>query len=72
MKRYFDHIQSKEPHERRRHALQIAGVVTGLFFIAWITTLGLRLPQAGPSQEELSAAAAQSQLEVAQTSVFGY
>lgn len=43
MKKYFDHIQSKEPHERRAHAMQIAGVVTAMVFAVWITTLGYRL-----------------------------
>lgn len=43
MKRYFDHIQSKEPHEQRQHAMRVAGVVTAGVFAVWITTLGFRL-----------------------------
>ncbi len=43
MKKYFDHIKTKEPHERRQHAMQIAGVVTAMVFTVWITTLGFRL-----------------------------
>lgn len=43
MKKYFDHIKTKEPHERRQHAMQIAGGVTAAVFAVWITTLGFRL-----------------------------
>lgn len=51
MKKYFDHIKTKEPHERRAHAMQIAGTVTAMVFMVWITTLGLRL---GSGQAELA------------------
>ncbi len=43
MKKYFDHINTKEPHERRQHAMRIASVVTAMVFAVWITTLGFRL-----------------------------
>lgn len=43
MKKYFNHIQNKPPHERRQHAIQIATVFTALVFVVWITTLGVRL-----------------------------
>ena len=82
MKKYFDHIQTKEPHDRRQHAMQLAGVITALVFVVWITTLGFRLSSntqlAGDdaNQTSLSAAAAQStyggpnQLIVAPTNGF--
>jgi len=43
MKKYFKHIQNKPPHERRQHAVQVAGVCTALVFVVWVTTLGMRL-----------------------------
>ena len=82
MKKYFDHIRTKEPHHRRQHAMQIAGVVTAMVFAVWITTLGLRLgsstqlAQDEIDQTSLTAAAAQTnfggpnQLMVAPTSGF--
>ncbi len=42
IKRYMEHMQTKHPHHRRQHALQVAGVFTALAFVVWITTLGLR------------------------------
>jgi hypothetical protein len=82
MKQYLDHIKSKEPHERRQHAMQLAGAVTAAVFLVWITTLGMRLGSdthvagQGDAQTSLSASAAQSvytgpnQLMVAPTSGF--
>jgi len=43
MKRYFNHMEQKTPHERRQHAMRVAGVVTTLVFVGWIGTLGMRL-----------------------------
>lgn len=43
MKKYFDTIKAKEPHERRAHAMRLAGIATAMVFAVWITTLGLRL-----------------------------
>ncbi|HEV7449633.1 MAG TPA: hypothetical protein VGP13_03810 [Candidatus Paceibacterota bacterium] len=67
MKKYVDHIIAKEPHERRRHAMQLAGILTAMVFVVWITTLGLRIgggdntvAQDDSNQTSLSAAAAQS------------
>lgn len=67
MKKYFDHINNKEPHERRQHAMRISGVVTAMVFAVWITTLGLRLgsggdqlAQDGFDQTALTAAAVES------------
>lgn len=83
MKKYFDHIQSKEPHERRQHAMRIAGVATAMVFAVWITTLGFRLTSGGDqvaqddgTQTSLTAAAVQNgysgpnQLYVASTTGF--
>lgn len=65
MRHYIEHIQSKEPHERRQHAMQLAGAVTAAVFMVWITTLGLRISRdsvvAQQEQNSLSAAAAASQ-----------
>ncbi len=43
MKKYLHHIKSKPTHERREHAMRVAGVVTALVFFGWISTLGVRL-----------------------------
>ncbi len=57
---------NKEPHERRQHAMQIAGIVTAAVFAVWITTLGLRLggtirvAEDSSNQTSLSASAVQS------------
>ena len=39
---YFDHMHKKSPHERRQHAVRVAGVVTALVFAGWVTTLGIQ------------------------------
>ena len=41
--KYLDHMQSKPTHERRQHAMRVAGVLTALVFVGWVTTLGVRL-----------------------------
>ena len=43
MKRYLKHMQNKEPHERRVHAMHMAGTLTAVIFVAWLATLGGRL-----------------------------
>lgn len=43
MKRYIDHLKTKEPHERRAHALRAAVMFTAALFFIWMTTLGVRL-----------------------------
>jgi|GEM_PF-1251958 hypothetical protein len=48
MKNYFTHMMSKTPHERRRHAMQVAGLATCLVFLVWITTLGMRFASTPP------------------------
>lgn len=47
IKTYLKHILSKEPHHRRQHAVQVAGVLTALAFVVWVTTLPLRFAGTG-------------------------
>ena len=86
MRRYIEHIKSKEPHEQRRHALGVAGIVAGVFALAWVATLPARLGAISASEASdpntdysqaaavAGAQAAQSQgapgVEVATTSVY--
>ena len=80
MKQYFNHIKLQEPHVRRKHALRIAGGITGLFAVAWLATLPGRLNTDTISanlnasdQAAAAAAAAQynpAQLEVASTTQY--
>lgn len=83
MKRYFEHMHSKDPHERRQHAMQVAGVLTAAVFVVWVTTLGMRLGSGTPvvvsegqTQTSLPAAAAAARednsphLEVSTTSIY--
>lgn len=39
---YFEHMHRKSPHERRAHAMRVAGVITALIFAGWVSTIGLR------------------------------
>jgi len=39
---------SKSPHERRQHALQVAGGVTALAMLVWLGTLGMRFTSTPP------------------------
>ncbi|MBP9710855.1 MAG: hypothetical protein KBD50_01145 [Candidatus Pacebacteria bacterium] len=49
MRRYIAHIQNTHtPHERRQHALQVAGLVTAALFISWLAMFGLRMSTSGP------------------------
>ncbi|HEY4501832.1 MAG TPA: hypothetical protein VJJ20_02100 [Candidatus Paceibacterota bacterium] len=68
MKKYFDHIKTKEPHHRRQHAMQIAGVITAMVFAVWITTLGLRL---GSSAQVAGDDANQTSLSAAAVNAYG-
>ncbi len=43
MKKYLEKMRQKDPHERRQEALRISGLITGVIFIGWISTLGFRL-----------------------------
>ncbi len=89
MRRYIEHIKdTREPHERRQHALQVAGVVTAAVFVVWMGTLGVRFATPTIANEDgtqtvdpdssLTAAAAASKankgayLEVSTSSVYSY
>jgi len=76
-------MHSREPHERRQHAMQVAGTVTALVFVVWLTTLPMRLSgpaplaEGQPNQTDLTASVAQpaassgeARLEVSTTSVY--
>lgn len=43
MKKYLEKMRQKDPHERHREAMRISGVITGVIFVGWISTLGFRL-----------------------------
>lgn len=67
---YFEHMHSKSTHERRTHAMRVAGVITALLFAGWISTLGLRStlgtgqPQvAGSDGSSQTAAALNTQID---------
>ena len=47
MKRYFEHMHGKPAHDRRQHAMRVAGIITALVFVGWVTTLGMRLGTGG-------------------------
>lgn len=75
MKNYFRHIKTKPTHERRQHAVKIAGAFTAVVFVFWITTLGVRLgrsPEGDASQLAGAAAAGMTSntLEVATTTSY--
>ncbi|OGC79277.1 hypothetical protein A2852_01240 [Candidatus Adlerbacteria bacterium RIFCSPHIGHO2_01_FULL_54_23] len=36
-------MKSKDPHERRAHAMHMAGGMTAIIFVVWLATLGARL-----------------------------
>ncbi len=83
MRKYIEHIKNtRTTHQRRQHAVQVAGALTAALFAVWLGTLGVRL--ASPSDvaqttdyagaQTASVAAAvnndESQLQVSTTSVF--
>lgn len=83
MKRYIEHIKTKEPHQRRKHAMHISGAFVGVLFVAWLATFSTRLgaPAQSPDTDpSLTASAANAtllpvgaaQLEVSTTSVYSY
>ncbi len=48
MKKYIEHLHTKDTHERRAHAMRWAFGVTAALFFVWITTLGVRLSSQAP------------------------
>lgn len=58
MKRYIEHIKNtKTPHERRAHAMRMAGGVTALVAVVWLTTLGVRFGTSATDASQAAAAA---------------
>lgn len=82
MRKYLEHMQNKDPHERRAHALRVAGAVVAVVFVGWLGTLGMRLSTTdttvaqNPGTTDQAAAVAEARpqtgprLEVSTTSVF--
>jgi len=82
MKRYIEHLKNtRTTHQRRQHAVQVAGALTAMLFAVWLGTLGVRLSSpsdvaqtADNTQTASVAAAVQNnsgpQLQVSTTSVF--
>ena len=64
MKHYFHNVQKRPPHERREAAMRIALSVTGVIFLGWLATLGVRLAAPAPKS------VAQSSFESQVASVF--
>jgi len=61
MKRYFDHIKTKSPHERRQHAMQVACGASVLIALIWLTSLGFQAQRNAPQ----TVSANQDQTQVA-------
>ncbi|MEK7613138.1 MAG: hypothetical protein AAB449_03275 [Patescibacteria group bacterium] len=59
MKRYIEHMHTKEPHERRAHAMRVALLATAALFFVWMTTLGVRLASQNPAQTADGASSAE-------------
>lgn len=79
--RYLSHMkENKSTHERRAHAVQVAGLLTAGLFAVWLGTLGMRLTNhdavAQSPETSLPAAAAAAapqfapHLEVSTTSIY--
>ena len=45
MSKYLEHIRSKDPHDRRQHAMQLSSGILAIVFLVWITTIGWRFSQ---------------------------
>jgi hypothetical protein len=43
MRRYFENLHARPAHEKRQFSMQVAGMLTALIFVVWISTLGVRL-----------------------------
>ncbi len=53
MRRYIEHIKNtRTPHERRTHALQIAGIITAAIFVTWAGTLSWRFANLAPVAQD--------------------
>lgn len=58
MNRYLEHMHQKPAHERRRHAMRVAGVITAVIFAGWVTSFSLHLGSAAPAPVASSGTAA--------------
>ncbi len=54
MKKYFKNMQQRPPHERREAAFRIAAAITGVIFLGWVATLGVRLAAPAPKVAQQS------------------
>ncbi len=45
MKKFIERVKQRPPHERREVAMRIAATITGVIFVGWVATLGMRLTQ---------------------------
>lgn len=70
MSGYLDHMNSKPAHERRRHAMRVAGIVTAFIFVGWVTTLGLRLGTGGTNSAQVAGTDGSSQAAAAVTAAY--
>lgn len=68
MKAYIERMkEERTAHERRRFAMRVAAICTALIFIAWITTLGLRLGHQGEQSPTVNTANTLSAVGAEQT-----
>ena len=58
--------EDRSPHQRRQFALQVAGTMTALIFVAWVSTLGVRLAQSSAQSAQEAAANTASTLVAVQ------
>lgn len=65
---------NRTPHERRQHAMQVATIVTGLLFIAWLASLGARIGGAPVAEDGAanSAATLQAVQDENNSTLLGY
>ncbi|HEV8677429.1 MAG TPA: hypothetical protein VN701_01175 [Candidatus Paceibacterota bacterium] len=54
MKKYIEQVRQRPPHERRQAALKIAASVSGVIFLGWLATLGVRLATPAPKTAQQS------------------
>jgi hypothetical protein len=48
MKNFIHNVKQRPPHERREVAMRIAASITGVLFVGWLATLGVRLATPAP------------------------
>ena len=48
IKRYLENVKQRSAHERRGFALRVATSITGVIFVGWLATLGVRLASPHP------------------------